>query len=906
MRFFARKNQFLVLQMLSCILYFACNKSPDFHQEPRQENAENHYSQDASALTLSTIMSLPVRLYSYGELQRTEGSFALTLNPAEISLSIVDCASGYEASSLVYDGLGIELYRSDRNCKIGIADFQYNGELFSLAPGYSFDYEQGAMTLFESSDGKQFFVKVETQIAPILTPTSEAVFTIVQIDAPQHLVLESQKPIIRVINPHLEITEGEVTSLTFTLEKVNPSRSDYIIDVNIGGTVDANDVSPISQQIVFPNGSSSYELEINILDDSLPEGNKDLILNFSMNGGVHFYGDYQVLLKDDDPMVPLGGQVIWLQPGDLASPIASWVDQGGGSPHPAIQDSTRRQPSFVPAAVNGVNAAYFDGINDIMTFSDHPELNTGGPYDDKVIFVVFRSSGNISDKQVIYEQGGKRRGLNIYLMDGQIYFNAWNRRNDDNGATSPWNPVYVAAPISANTNYVAVLRFSYTNKRVSAYLQGQLVGETLGLGRLFSHSGNVAIGGVHGSTFYHDGTSDRTYFNGHISEFIKYNGALEDGELQGLMNQLTDTYIPEVIQEVRLEVAQTSLKEEGSEQTILTVSRDTAYSEDLTLNLVLSGNAEEGFDFQSLESYTVTIPAFELSVDIPIKLIDDSDIEANEILTVTIEDPGISGVSILAGSLDISIIDNDSYTPENYVFWFKGDSGIVFGASDSVKIWEDLSTNNIDASQARKRKQPDNSGLLNGKPALYFDGKDKLNIANHELINTGESYSQKTIAFAFRTSDDINRDQVIYEQGGGTRGLNIHIRAGVVYFSIWNFANDDSGVSTPFQSVYLSSPISPETSYVGTFVYDYNDGGNLHLHLNDLMPQTIVGAGKLFKHRGRIAIGASNGTMFFDNKKPDGKASFKGFIAELLYFNDALGAAQLNSIQDYLLEKYLP
>ena len=909
------KNKIGLVTQFGCALFilFACNKAPDMYQVPSSLTTDDKKSNDSSALTVSTIMSLPVHLEAPGkdnkeaeqekEKEEVEG-FSLTLTPTQISLSITACASGYDATGILYNGTGIELYTADRGCQIGISSFQHGGEQFDIAPGYSFDYAVGAMTLFESVGGTQFFVKVETQIEPILTPTSEAVFRIVQIDSPQQLVLESGKPIIRVVNNDLEIVEGSHSLLTFTLEKVTPSSSDYTIDVSLGGTVDASDASPMNQQIIFPNASTSFDVMVNVLDDSIPEVNKTLELNLSMSGGIYFYGDYRVLLNDDDSSVPATGQVIWLKPEDLSSPIGSWIDQGGGASHPSTQGTAGLQPTLATGVINGINAAYFDGIDDYMYFSDHAEINTGGPYDDKIIVLVFRSSDNITDKQVIFEQGGGTRGLNIYLFGGSIYFNGWNRANDDAGATTPWNPVYVSEPVMTNTNYVAVLRYSYSSNKISAYLQGQLVGESLGVGRLFNHSDDAAIGGVRGSTYYHNGTSDVTYFKGHISEVIKYNGGLSDSNLQGLMNQLTNTYIPQE-QVVSIGAALTSINEEGSEQTTVTVSRQAVHPEDLSISFTLSGSAVEGSDYESLSSYSVTIPAFELSVDLPITAIDDSEMEITETVSLTLQDPGIPGVSISAGTVAISILDNDSYTPSNYVFWYRGDTGVVNAAGNAVNLWEDLSSNNLDASQSNAAEQPDDTGLINSLPALYFDGADKLNIANNNSINLASSYSQKTIAFAFRTSDDIVSDQVIYEQGGGTRGINIHIRSGFVYFSIWNFANDDGGATTPYNSIYLSSPLAINSDYVGTFVYDFDGGGNLHLQLNELSPQSIGGVGRLFKHSGGIALGASNGTVFFDNASPSGSANFKGLIAEMIYFDRVLNSGDLNDMQNYLIQKYL-
>ena len=45
-------------------------------------------------------------------------------------------------------------------------------------------------------------------------------------------------------------------------------------------------------------------------------------------------------------------------------------------------------------------------------------------------------------------------------------------------------------------------------------------------------------------------------------------------------------------------------------------------------------------------------------------------------------------------------------------------------------------------------------------------------------INTAKPIRERTMAIAFRTGDDVTKPQVIYEQGGGVRGMNIYIKDG--------------------------------------------------------------------------------------------------------------------------------
>ena len=74
----------------------------------------------------------------------------------------------------------------------------------------------------------------------------------------------------------------------------------------------------------------------------------------------------------------------------------------------------------------------------------------------KTLAVTFKTGTNIN-KQMLYEQGGTTRGINLYIEDGQLYLNAWNKANDDNGATTPWGPS--CSHSSPDTVYSIVFTF---------------------------------------------------------------------------------------------------------------------------------------------------------------------------------------------------------------------------------------------------------------------------------------------------------------------------------------------------------------------------------------------------------------------------------------------------------------
>ena len=71
--------------------------------------------------------------------------------------------------------------------------------------------------------------------------------------------------------------------------------------------------------------------------------------------------------------------------------------------------------------------ANFDGVDDYISFESTDDLNLL-THNKRTISVSFKAD-NIDinqGKQVVYEEGGGSRGLNIYLHDGSLYVGAWH------------------------------------------------------------------------------------------------------------------------------------------------------------------------------------------------------------------------------------------------------------------------------------------------------------------------------------------------------------------------------------------------------------------------------------------------------------------------------------------------
>jgi len=259
-------------------------------------------------------------------------------------------------------------------------------------------------------------------------------------------------------------------------------------------------------------------------------------------------------------------------------------------------------------------------------------------------------------------------------------------------------------------------------------------------------------------------------------------------------------------------------------------------------------------------------------------------------------------------------LDNEN-TPStsriNPLFWFKVDSLKGYKNGDKIKTWKDQSVNRHDAITFGENSLPvfRYEPILNenARPYLEFDGKSRrFVIYNHSDINIKYFYLEKTIIAVFKTSYDIESQQVIYEEGGPVRGLNISIHKGRMFIGGYNFAYDDND-TTPWGYVHLSMPIELNQFYIAVLAFNFNKKA-FEGYLNGKYLGKIDKIGILYRHPDGVGIGAVNSdTILYNNIFRFGYGGghhFNGGIYEILYYDNAFNTSQSSVVQAYLAAKY--
>jgi Bacterial Ig domain/Concanavalin A-like lectin/glucanases superfamily/Right handed beta helix region len=230
----------------------------------------------------------------------------------------------------------------------------------------------------------------------------------------------------------------------------------------------------------------------------------------------------------------IAGLSLWLDAADPATVeagegfIGRWLDKSGNG-HDAVQADSGRQ------AESGDGSLLFDGSDDYFAIADAADLNIGGPYTGKTLTFAFTTGADVSSRQVIYEEGGTARGLNLYLDNGKLHAGGWNVPE------TPWEG-NVDATIAANTFYVASLVFDADAGTFEGFLDGTSMGSVNGIGKLHAHSADIGLGAMNQDTWFHDGAATGTghHFSGQISQAAFYGHALDDAERQSLETYFQD------------------------------------------------------------------------------------------------------------------------------------------------------------------------------------------------------------------------------------------------------------------------------------------------------------------------------------------------------------------------------
>lgn len=243
-----------------------------------------------------------------------------------------------------------------------------------------------------------------------------------------------------------------------------------------------------------------------------------------------------------------------------------------------------------------------------------------------------------------------------------------------------------------------------------------------------------------------------------------------------------------------------------------------------------------------------------------------------------------------------------------------GDSGTNQPADGALAAWGDRTvnaggtSNDLTATTTGGQEPTLDSNLLGGRTGLFFDGvNESFNPPNDNLLNTA-SYTEKSFAMMFRTGNSVTGLQVMFEQGGGTRGYQLSIKDGFAYAVVWN--NNEWSGGDQYKSINLGS-VSTNTSYIIIASHDATAVASVDQvwegNMNGGAITTLTDVDFQRAHSGGAEIGEEDGTIdptSTSNANPSGTSPYGGTIAEFISWNNALTTTDFTNLFAYLSDKW--
>ncbi|MDE0022087.1 MAG: hypothetical protein OXT69_12015 [Candidatus Poribacteria bacterium] len=181
----------------------------------------------------------------------------------------------------------------------------------------------------------------------------------------------------------------------------------------------------------------------------------------------------------------------------------------------------------------------------------------------------------------------------------------------------------------------------------------------------------------------------------------------------------------------------------------------------------------------------------------------------------------------------------------------------------------------------------DGGALLDGKSG-YLRAPDSA------LINTTGPFPKRTVVAVFKVDDAriSTRKQVVFEEGGRTRGAVIYVFDGEVYVGAWNRAEYH------WQGEWISAGIQSNRWYhVALLIRDAKgavEDDKFEMWLDGSLVEKRPG-GQLHAHGDDTGIGAVVQNVFFHDEGGSGTLTdhFGGVIEELRIYNESLTRAEM-------------
>jgi len=220
-------------------------------------------------------------------------------------------------------------------------------------------------------------------------------------------------------------------------------------------------------------------------------------------------------------------------PGDQQSDLVAYWDFEGDTldkaPGGTVADDGTLTGAAIVSGGLGTSALEFSGGEEVMELASSADINLGS-IAEKSISLWFQPS-SLSGRQVLYQQGGSNRGLNIYIENGSIYAGGWN-------AAVGWDGTWLSsANITQNAWNHVTLTYNAATSEVQLYVNGDA--PLVGAASAITSHGRATLGSSREGSRYKVGagfvnSTLRNSYTGLIDDVRVYDRALSQLEANQL------------------------------------------------------------------------------------------------------------------------------------------------------------------------------------------------------------------------------------------------------------------------------------------------------------------------------------------------------------------------------------
>ncbi|MDE5424404.1 hypothetical protein L3073_19525, partial [Ancylomarina sp. DW003] len=253
-------------------------------------------------------------------------------------------------------------------------------------------------------------------------------------------------------------------------------------------------------------------------------------------------------------------------PGGVSASLEFWLkaDAGtgstsdGGTVNPwedqldvnnAIKSGTIALPTYQTNQLNfNPVMDYSAAANQVYNIPNSGDINTINNTIEKSFSIVFTTGTDVASRQVLYEEGGQARGVNAYIFNNELYVGAWNRVSSD-GSGDDWGFESEKISIVANTTYLLTFNMLGNNSRngkLELISEGKLELTNNNIGRLYSHGGQIGLGGMLNDSYFEPSANGEAgnnyYFKGELAEITYAKEYLDAAKRNRLESYLAIKY----------------------------------------------------------------------------------------------------------------------------------------------------------------------------------------------------------------------------------------------------------------------------------------------------------------------------------------------------------------------------